>query len=270
MANIKHYLGIVNKEKIEQLMLQYFSACPLCSVSKGYDVQGWTVKCRSCGAQWMSTNFFKCKDLKELTLLRPSQDGKGSSLAMKKYPIEFWQNPEAIETESETLSIDMGLLEGEKKKLEYVCARQFIGSPSMWDGQRAIEQRKGRLILTNDNLIFTEQQGPWSSNYMQALRIPLEEISGVSSGGVLIKHLRVLVGTASTTEHHFTLFERQDFDMIVAEIQKHLKETREEKKRIAKEALAKGTVPAMIFCRFCGTRNKSDQSFCANCGAPLT
>lgn len=220
----------------------------------------------------MSMNFYRCKDLKELTLINPSSGGKGASLLRKKHSVDFWQNPETINEESKALSpsIDVGLLEGEEKKLEYVCFRQIIGPPSMWDGQRSIEQRKGLLIFTNDNMIFMEQQGLWSSNYMQALRIPLEQISGVSCGGVLIKHLRVLVGTAITSEHHFTRFERQDFNIIVNEIEKHLKEVREEKKRLAMEALARGTVPAMIFCKFCGTRNKSDQSFCANCGAPLT
>jgi hypothetical protein len=165
----------------------------------------------------------------------------------------------------------LGLLDGEVKKLEYVCYRQSLGSVSAWDGSRSIEQRKGLLVFTNDNMIFMEQQGTWSSEYMQALRVPLEQISGISSGGTIFKHLRVFVGTTNIAEHHFNPLEREkNFESIIAEIQTHLKDTRKERRRIAKEALAKGAVPTMVFCRFCGTRNRSDKSICENCGAPLT
>jgi len=43
-----------------------------------------------------------------------------------------------------------------------------------------------------------------------------------------------------------------------------------EKKRKAIEAMTKGTVPTMVFCKYCGARNKADSSNCANCGAILT
>lgn len=167
---------------------------------------------------------------------------------------------------------NLGLLEGEEIKLQYVCFRHTIGAPSIWDGQRSIEQKKGLLVFTNDNMIFMQQEGAWSCNYSQALRFPLEEISGISEGGTFIKRLRILVGTRGSSEYHeFVPFAGQGtISEIRHAIETLLTEVRQEKKRLAQEALAKGTVPVMIFCKFCGTRNKADQSHCANCGAPLT
>jgi len=167
---------------------------------------------------------------------------------------------------------NLGLLEGEEIKLRYVCFRHTIGAPSIWDGQRSVEQKKGLLVFTNDNMIFMQQEGAWSSNYSQALRFPLEEISGISEGGTFIKRLRILVGTRGSSEYHeFMPFAGQgSIGEIRHAIEALLTEVRKEKKRLAQEALAKGTVPALIFCKFCGTRNKADQSHCVNCGAPLT
>ncbi len=34
--------------------------------------------------------------------------------------------------------------------------------------------------------------------------------------------------------------------------------------------ISKGKVPEMIYCKFCGTKNKSDESKCLHCGAILT
>ena len=170
---------------------------------------------------------------------------------------------------------NLGLLEGEELKLQYVCFRQVMRPPSIWDNKQRVESKKGLLVFTDDNMIFMQQEGAWSSNYAQALRIPLEQISGVVSGGTLVKHIRILVGVSGASEQHefinfISTYGKQNIHEVRADVEKLLKEVREEKKRLAQEALAKGTVPAMVFCRFCGTRNKSDQSHCANCGAPLT
>jgi len=177
------------------------------------------------------------------------------------------------DSEYESCINNLGLLEGEEIKLQYVCFRHIISPPSFWDGKQKIESKKGLLVFTNDNMIFMQQEGAWSSNYAQALRIPLEQISGVVSGGTLIPHIRILVGVGGASEQHeFVTFQSvlKPIHEVRADIEKLLKEVRQEKKRLAQEALAKGTVPTMIFCKFCGTRNKADQSHCSNCGAPLT
>jgi hypothetical protein len=167
---------------------------------------------------------------------------------------------------------NLGLLEGEEIRLQYVCLRQFISRPiGAFVTQPRTEQKKGLLVFTNDNMIFMQQEGMWSSNYSQALRFPLESISGVVSGGTLMKHVRILVGAGGVSEEHqFLPFAGQgNAHEMIGSVQKLLREVREEKKRLALAAVATGSLPAMIFCKFCGARNKADQTRCGNCGALL-
>jgi len=111
----------VGKEEVEALMLRYFPKCPLCGADKGYEVSGFAkqyVQCKSCGAKWESTDFIKCKELEKLTLWEPADDGKGESLKLKKFPVEFWQDSEAIRNEERKIA------EKESAKLE-TKAEQF-------------------------------------------------------------------------------------------------------------------------------------------------
>lgn len=185
------------------------------------------------------------------------------------------------DSEYQTCIDGLGLLEGEEIRLKYGCARRYFArsvTAALFLGGGASAERghvkKGLLVFTNDNMIFMEQEGR-SSHYAQALRVPLENISGVLSGGtvLLFKFVKIFVGIGGAKdEHEFVKFfsPKQPVHEIREEIERLLKKVRGEKKRLAQEALAKGTVPTMIFCRFCGARNKSDQSLCVNCGAPLT
>jgi len=68
----------------------------------------------------------------------------------------------------------LGLLQDEEVKRHYVYFREIPSTT--WDGKPKKDSKKGLLVITNDNLIFMEQSGSWSSNYTQALRIPLEQI----------------------------------------------------------------------------------------------
>jgi hypothetical protein len=170
---------------------------------------------------------------------------------------------------------NLGLLEGEEIRLQYVCQRSTFSPPSMWDGKVKQQINKGLLVFTNDNMIFMQQEGAWCSSYGQALRFPLENISGIVAGGTLIKHIRLMVGISGSTEQHefinfMSTYGNQQIQDVRADIEKLLKTVREEKKKSAIEAITKGTVPAMVFCKYCGTRNKADRSNCANCGAVLT
>ncbi|MGD0477269.1 MAG: hypothetical protein ABSB29_03770 [Nitrososphaerales archaeon] len=166
----------------------------------------------------------------------------------------------------------LGLLEGELIRLQYTCKKVDRAQGAFNNGQ-PIGLHKGLLVLTNDNMIFLQQEGWRSSNYGQALRIPLENISGVSGAGS--SSLKVNVGTSGATEgHEFVGLENDSGKLaghqVRAEIEGTLKEAREEKKRLAQQALSQGTVPAMVFCKFCGTKNKSDQPKCSSCGATLS
>ncbi len=166
-----------------------------------------------------------------------------------------------------------GLPEGEEIKLQYVCYREVIGTD--WAGNPRKSSHKGLLVFTNDNLIFMQQEGAWSSSYSQALRIPLEYVSGITSGGFLVKHVVITTSLEGATRNEFYNFKRvldqsMTIEEVRQEIEQLIKKVRVEKKHLAQEALAKGTIPQMIFCKYCGVRNKSDSSFCANCKATLT
>lgn len=173
------------------------------------------------------------------------------------------------DSESRACMDNLGLLEGEKIRLQYVCRCV----PPVRPNENRLNL-KGLLVFTNDNMIFMERQGLFSSRYSQRLRIPIEEISGISLkriGGFGVLALRIFVGIGTQLgEYIVSGVEEKRIEDVEEEVQRLLTEVRQEKKRLAQEALAKGTVPAMIFCKFCGTRNKADQSHCANCGAPLT
>jgi hypothetical protein len=167
----------------------------------------------------------------------------------------------------------LGLLEGEEVKLQVVVLRQYISQPiGVFVTARRIESRKGLLVFTNDNMIFMQQEGSWSSKYSQALRVPLENITGLFCEGGLLKHLKISIGNMGfLQQEQFLPFAGQGkIDVIRHMIEKILTEARQEKKRLAQEAMSKRTFPAMIFCKYCGSRNKADQSNCANCGATLT
>lgn len=108
-------MKIVSKEQVEEFMAKYFPSCPLCDSNTGWNVSGIQknyVQCRSCGARWMSGDFIRCKELKELTLWDPSEDGKGSNLKFKKHPIAFWQNLDIkkLEAEKAELTAEKGEL----------------------------------------------------------------------------------------------------------------------------------------------------------------
>jgi len=121
-------------------------------------------------------------------------------------------------------------------------------------------------------MLLMQQEGAWSNDYSQALRIPLEQISGTDTTGTFVKRLRIAVGNSGHTDYHtFIIFAGQGTPTeIRGSIDKLLKDVRQERKRVAQESLNNGNVPTVVFCRYCGARNKADQSNCTNCGGVLT
>lgn len=172
------------------------------------------------------------------------------------------------EAEYQTCIDGLGLLEGEKIRLQYVCRCVPPVRPN-----EARLNLKGLLVFTNDNMIFMEKEGLLVSRYSQRLRIPLEEITGITLkriSGIGTLALRIFVGIGTQSgEYMVSGVEEKKIEQVKEEVQELLTEVRREKKRLAQEALVKGTAPRMIFCKFCGARNKADQSLCINCGAPL-
>ena len=166
---------------------------------------------------------------------------------------------------------NLGLLEGEEIKLQYVCLRPVVENTFLAGPQTL--NKFGLLVFSNDNMLYMQKEQ--GSDFTQAIRVPLENISGVVTGGTLIHHLRITVGVSGNTQTHEFIFggRREGQQAVIGarmDIMKTLTEARETKKRLAQEALSKGVQPSFVFCKFCGTRNKSDSVKCSSCGAPIT
>ncbi|MCK4477041.1 hypothetical protein KAU88_00730 [Candidatus Bathyarchaeota archaeon] len=165
----------------------------------------------------------------------------------------------------------LGLVEGEEIELQYVCS---FAPPVLLPSERFKLDLKGLLVFTNDNMIFIEKAGLFVSRFGQRAKVPLEQITGlllrrISVIGILALRIVVDLGTQEG-EYTVGKVKGKRIEEVKEEIQKLLTEARQEKKRLAQEALARGTIPAMIFCKYCDARNKADQTKCANCGAVLT
>ena len=168
---------------------------------------------------------------------------------------------------------NLGLLEGEEIRLEYHCyRREKYHSFSL--GSEQEKPYRGLLVFTNNNMIFMDvvKRGLLGRDYgaAQSIRVPLEQIIGISTGGTMIKHLKVRTQSQEFKfEHVFRKGKRTKINDVVADVQSLLKEVREEKKKISEQVLAGTLIPKVVYCKFCGAKNKADASFCANCNAPL-
>lgn len=173
---------------------------------------------------------------------------------------------------------NLGLLEGEEIRLQYRCLRNVVENTTLWGPQEVVHS--GLLVFSNDNMTFMQKEK--NGDYTQAVRVPLESISGVVTGGTVIHHIRITVGVSGNLQiHKFVMSpfippeggpELKGAEAAVrarTDILRSLTEAREEKKRLAQEAVSKGVQPSFVFCKFCGTRNKSDSVKCSSCGAPI-
>lgn len=190
----------------------------------------------------------------------------------------------------------LGLLENEEIKLQYVCVRSERRQSSNFDGTPRIENRgrSGLLVFTNDNMIFMQKQGFSGKDYSQALRIPLENVSGMVVGGTFFKDIRIKIGTSGLSEEQlFSVFKDNrgrlaQVETVKREIETVLKQAREEKNRAKakehvqivvdfyglKDTLAKGgIVMTTCNCPKCNATVEIPEAgkvlICKYCGTPI-
>lgn len=168
---------------------------------------------------------------------------------------------------------NLGLLEGEEVRLHYHCyRREKYYSYTL--GSKQEKPYLGLLVFTNDNMIFMDvvKHGVFSRNYSasQSIRVPLEQITGLSTGGTMIKHLKVHTADQEFKfEYVWREGKRTPIHDVVSEIQDLLKKARDEKKKVAEQVLAGTLAPKFVYCKYCGAKNKADASLCVNCNALL-
>ena len=109
------------RKRIRALVKRYFPRCPICKSKRGYIVRGFLptsqyVRCKNCGAEWTSNDFFGDRDLKSLKLWKLPQKpriyaefiSQPIAKSRKRYPTELWQammNNEEIPLSEEKLSL---------------------------------------------------------------------------------------------------------------------------------------------------------------------
>ena len=169
---------------------------------------------------------------------------------------------------------NLGLLEGEKKELEYLIQEVIIGRG---DGSRLeylIQEfvnghsdsskintlENGLLVFTNINLIFIQQE-----DYLR-LVVPLTQLGGM--GCFRYKdHSTIGVVTVDGYEYGFLLWRTENSSVVQNpsqnELSKQIQKFGMEQKRLANEAPVKT-------CKYCGAENRIDLFRCVNCGALLT
>jgi len=191
----------------------------------------------------------------------------------RKEVIEFKMG-KMLDSEYKACMDNLGLLEGEKKELEYLIQeviigrgdgsrleyliQEFINGHS--DSSKITTLKNGLLVFTNINLIFIQQED------YQRLVVPLDQLGGM--GGFIYKDQSVIgVVTVDGYEYGFLLWRTENSSVVQNpsqnELSKQIQKFGMEQKRLAKEAPVK-------ICKYCGARNKIDQSRCVSCGAALT
>lgn len=167
---------------------------------------------------------------------------------------------------------NLGLLEGEKKELEYIIAGAIIGRgdgselgplfqrfiDGSIDSDKTATLKNGLLVFTNVNLIFIQQE-----DYLR-LVVLLDQLSGMGCFAYG-DHFAIGVVTVDGYEYAFDLYrtEVSSGRTYYNEVSRQIQKFGMEQKRLAREGIA-------AICEYCGARNKVNQSSCLNCGAPLT
>jgi hypothetical protein len=141
----------------------------------------------------------------------------------------------------------------------YIGVRDDFDPTHSWSCASARSEltqfRLGVFINTTMRLIFKQSEEDGSLSTI--LNVPLEKIYEVEVSGVKEKRLEILTSSGSFE------FKGFDNDKGIYRIAEGLRDLSD----IARER--EFPTISMITCSYCGVRNKSDASFCVNCGAPL-
>lgn len=242
---------MVNSSEVRGLMLDCFPSCPICSQNKGYDVLGADkdyISCKKCNATWQSEDFKKGEKLSKLKLTQPSSDGSGRLLLCKTFSTDFWQNwREELKAKLEVqaharanslLQCDNAILTN--KEFRYRSNNEvFEKSWLISDISMAIVQDNGSLLI-----IFKDE-------IKKEFNLGLDVWTKVSEAGIL---LFGGIGTIITGN---------------MAINNKIKATSQQWASAINMLISKGKFPEMVFCKYCGTKNKSTEALCIHCGAIL-
>lgn len=241
----------VSSKEVKAIMLACFPACPICYQSKGYDVLGADndyVSCKKCNATWRSADFKNGEKLSNLTLTQPSKDDLGRSLLRKTLPIDFWQNW--------------------REKLNAELVNQA-------------KARSAFLLLCN-NAVLTEKEFRYRSNdeltekFWLITDMTMAIVQDNGSLGIIFndktkKEFKLGLDTSTKISIAGLAFFGGVGSIIAGNmaLNNQIKATSQQWASAINALIAKGKLPEMIYCRYCGTKNKSIDPKCLHCGAIL-
>lgn len=241
----------VSSKEVKDIMLACFPACPICCQSKGYDVLGADndfVSCKKCNATWRSADFKDGEKLAKLTLTQPSKDYLGRPLLHKTLSIDFWQNwRERLNSElvNQAKARSASLLQCENAVLTDKDFR-YRPNDDIFERSWQISDMTMALVQNNGSLCII-----FNDNAKREFELGLDVWTKVSIAG-----LALFGGVSSIIAGNMALGNQ-------------IKATSQQWASAINALIAKGKLPEMIYCKYCGTKNKSIDPKCSHCGAIL-
>jgi hypothetical protein len=130
--------------------------------------------------------------------------------------------------------------------------------------------RNKKLVLTNKRLIFLQSKGRINRTYQKEDEIPIEDIESArydpEFGAIMLqlkngeKEVIDLVGSDSPAD----ILMETNSEISEVRLQATTDRWVNEINRLAVK------VPKMIYCKYCGAKNKPTETKCMNCGALLS
>lgn len=154
------------------------------------------------------------------------------------------------------------------------CVKARIKVTPVTEVLAATEGNPGLLAFTNQNIIFVQKSGLIKPDYEVAVKIPLEEVSYLDTSGMLMKSLKITVGSEEEEADYiflnFKSVKNKDkkIEQIMAELEEII-QMKKEKESIKIESGDGEESLEMIICEYCGERNAKTNEKCNNCKAPL-
>ena len=132
--------------------------------------------------------------------------------------------------------------------------------------------RNKKLVLTNRRLIFLQGSGRFNKTYQKEDEIAIEDIESAhydTEFGAVTLQLKngekdLVEFGMSDSDHLEEMFLGTDHDIMDVRLQATIDRWVNEINRLAVK------VPKMVYCKYCGAKNKSTDTKCVHCGALLT
>ncbi len=184
----------------------------------------------------------------------------------------MYNREEIIDKGLET--VENNLVEDEIIQFYDFCVKARIKVTPVTEVLAATEGNPGLVAFTSQNVFFVQRSGLINPTYEITVKIPLEEISHLDTSGLVMKSLKIMVGSeGEEADYVFINFKSvKNKDKKIEQIMTELEEIiqkKKEKEVLKIEAGVSEESLEMIICEYCGESNAITNERCSNCKAPL-